>query len=128
MAKIVTRPITVEKDNPFKQDAFGREGFGQSLLKLVSISSDELVISLDGKWGEGKTSFVKMWQGLLVENRIPNIYIDAFKHDYSDDAFIAIAGAITAYIEEHEKKMGQLLKNLKRKQRLFGENCCHCCH
>ncbi len=115
MTKTVTQPIVVEEGEPFKQDALGREDFGKSLLKLVSISSDELVISLDGKWGEGKTSFVKMWQGLLVENRIPNIYIDAFKHDYSDDAFIAIAGAITAYIEEHEKKNGAIAEKFKNR-------------
>ena len=120
MVKTVTRPIVVEENEPFKHDALGREGFGKSLLKLVSISSDELVISLDGKWGEGKTSFVKMWQGLLVENRIPNIYIDAFKHDYSDDAFIAIAGEIIAYIEKHEKKNGTIAETFKKKAIIVG--------
>lgn len=40
-----------------------------------------------------------MWQGHLVEAGIPSIYIDAFENDYSEDAFISIASAITCYAE-----------------------------
>jgi len=98
---IVTPPIIVRENEAFEQDVLGRSNFGQSLLNLVSQSSDELVISLDGKWGEGKTTFVKMWQGMLNQAEVPNIYIDAFANDYIDDAFIAVASAITTYIEEN---------------------------
>jgi len=98
---IVTPPIIVEENEAFEQDILGRSNFGQSLLNLVSQSSDELVISLDGKWGEGKTTFVKMWQGMLNQAEVPSIYIDAFANDYIDDAFIAVASAITTYIEEN---------------------------
>ncbi len=49
--KIVTQPIIVGENETFEQDILGQEDFGKSLLRLVSISSDELVISLDGKWG-----------------------------------------------------------------------------
>ncbi|WP_418512146.1 KAP family P-loop NTPase fold protein [Corallibacter sp.] len=96
---IVTPPITVGEDEAFEQDVLGRSNFGQSLLNLVCQSSDELVISLDGKWGEGKTTFVKMWKGMLNQADVPSIYIDAFANDYIDDAFIAVASAITTYIE-----------------------------
>jgi predicted KAP-like P-loop ATPase len=68
---------------------------------LVERSTDELVISLDGKWGEGKTTFVKMWRGLLKEKGIPSIYIDAFQNDYTEDAFISIASAITSYVDQY---------------------------
>ena len=99
--KIVTPQISVGENEAFEQDVLGRSNFGQSLLNLVSQSSDELVISLDGKWGEGKTTFIKMWQGMLNQSEIPNIYIDAFANDYIDDAFITVASAITTYIEEN---------------------------
>lgn len=98
---IVTPPIIVSENEAFEQDILGRSDFGQSLLNLVSQSSDELVISLDGKWGEGKTTFVKMWQGMLNQAEVPNIYIDAFANDYIDDAFIAVTSAIATYIEEN---------------------------
>ncbi len=115
--KIVIPPIIVEK-----QDVFGRKEFGEYLLNLISQSGDELIMSLDGKRGEGKTTFVKMWRGMLDKKGIPNIYINAFENDYSDDAFIAIAGVIEAYIEEHENKDEVNPGNFKKKVKIFRGN------
>lgn len=100
--KIITPSIDIESTDGFKKSALNenREKFGISLRNLVEKSKDELVISIDGKWGEGKTTFVKMWQGLLNENEIPNIYIDAFANDYTSDAFISIASPIINYFQE----------------------------
>lgn len=99
--KLVTPSLVVEDSDGFKDDALQRHQFGQALTNLVNHSTDELVISLDGKWGEGKTTFVRMWQGLLKERGIPSIYIDAFQNDYTQDAFISIASAITSYVDQH---------------------------
>ncbi|WP_320055785.1 P-loop NTPase fold protein [Desulfuromonas thiophila] len=99
--KLVTPPLVVEDSDGFRNDILQRQQFGDALSNLVTRSTDELVISLDGKWGEGKTTFVKMWQGLLKEKGIPSIYIDAFQNDYTEDAFISIASAITSYVDQH---------------------------
>ena len=119
--KLVTPSLVVEKDDSFKNDALDRKTYGNALLNLVVRSNDELVISLDGKWGEGKTTFVKMWQGLLSENGVPNIYIDAFSNDYVDDAFISVASAITSYAEMHiQKEHHEKLTELKEKTKKVG--------
>ena len=88
-------------------DLLDRKEHGEGLLNLVKNYSkfqDELqndfVISLNGDWGEGKTVFVKMWQELLNESSIQNIYIDAFANDYVDDAFMVVASAITQHIKK----------------------------
>lgn len=99
--KLVTPSLIVEDIDGFTNDVLQRKSFGEALFNMVSRSTDELVVSLDGKWGEGKTTFVKMWQGLLKENGIPSIYIDAFQNDYTEDAFISIASAITSYVDMH---------------------------
>jgi len=119
--KIVTPPIIVGENEAFEQDVLGRSNFGQSLLNLVAQSNDELVISLDGQWGEGKTTFVKMWQGMLTQADIPNIYIDSFANDYVDDAFIAVASAITTYIEENSVRPDEgKSKEFKEKAKHVG--------
>ncbi len=117
--KLVTPPLIVEETDGFKNDVLCRKNYGNALLNLVTRSTDELVISLDGQWGEGKTTFVKMWQGLLNESNIPNIYINAFANDYVDDAFIAIASAITTYADKHnhssDKQMARDFKEAAKK-------------
>ena len=117
--RIVTPPLVVEDGDSFSKDILDRKGYGEALRNLAIRSSDALVISLDGKWGEGKTTFVKMWQGLLSESNIPNIYIDAFSNDYVDDAFITVVSAITNYAERtivkgHKEKVSELKEKSKK--------------
>lgn len=119
--RIVTPQLIIEDSDAFKNDVLDRKAYGEALLNLVQRSSDELVISLDGRWGEGKTTFVKMWQGLLSESNIPNIYIDAFANDFLDDAFISIASAITSFVEENiEKENSEKITELKTKATKIG--------
>lgn len=117
--RIVTPPLIVEEGDCFTKDILDRKEYGEALRNLVVHSSDALVISLDGQWGEGKTTFVKMWQGLLSESNIPNLYIDAFSSDYIDDAFITVASAITNYAEnnipeENKEKVSELKEKSKK--------------
>jgi KAP family P-loop domain len=119
--RIITPPLVVEEIDSFKNDVLDRKAYGEALLNLVDRSNDELVISLDGKWGEGKTTFVKMWQGLLSEANIPNLYIDAFANDYVDDAFVSVASAITSYAEANiGSKNDYTLLELKDKAKQVG--------
>ena len=99
--KLRIEPLKVAKDESFEQDVLDRKDFGQSLLNLITKSENELVISIDGQWGDGKSTFVQMWQGMLTDAEIPNIYIDAFASDYIDNPFLAVASAITTYIDEN---------------------------
>ncbi len=78
------------------KDIFKRAEFGTGLANLVSAVEDPMVIALDGQWGSGKTTFIKMWAGLLRKKGHPVIYFDAFSHDYIDDAFLAIAGEVVS--------------------------------
>jgi len=119
--RLVTPPLVVEENDSFKNDALDRKSYGEALLNIVIRSKDELVISLDGNWGEGKTTFVKMWQGLLSKNGVSSIYIDAFSNDYVDDAFISVASAITNYAEEHIiKDHHEKIAELKEKTKKVG--------
>ncbi|WP_271103013.1 KAP family P-loop NTPase fold protein [Pseudomonas tohonis] len=117
--KLVTPRLTIDDADGFQNDALQRLPFGEALSNLVIRSTDELVISLDGKWGEGKTTFVKMWQGLLSEKGIPSIYIDAFQNDYTEDAFISIASSITSYIDKNSTESEKRIE-FKEKAKKVG--------
>jgi len=110
--RLTTPPLTIDEKDSFKNDALNREQFGIALFNLITKTKEELVICLNAPWGEGKTSFVKMWQGLLSKNQIQSIYFDAFSNDYIDDAFIAIVSRIIDFSEKEFQKDPSLKKTL----------------
>ncbi|MBL4756429.1 MAG: hypothetical protein JKY32_01945, partial [Rhizobiales bacterium] len=83
-----------------EKDIFARAELGKGLTNLVSNVSEPIVLALDGKWGTGKTTFLKMWAGELRKNNFPVIYFDAFENDFSDDAFAALASQVVEIIDE----------------------------
>jgi energy-coupling factor transporter ATP-binding protein EcfA2 len=102
--KLTSKKYEVSEGEEFGEDILKRRPFGESLCNLVKRSETPLVIGLNGHWGEGKTTFVKMWQGLLSKENIPNVYIDAFENDYLEDAFMVVASSINDYIEKEVGK------------------------
>jgi hypothetical protein len=48
------------------KDMFGRAVIGTGLTNLISSVTAPLVIAIDGQWGSGKTTFLKMWAGELA--------------------------------------------------------------
>ena len=99
--KLITPPLIIEEGTDFEKDLFDRKNFGHSLANIIKQCQDPLVIGLDGNWGEGKTTFIQMWKGLLKKEQIHSIYIDAFANDHTDDAFIVVASAIHDYVQSH---------------------------
>lgn len=100
--KLTVPPLQIESNEGFtsEKDIFNRKDFGQNLLNLIINTDDELVIALDAPWGEGKTTFIKMWQGMLAQEGIKSIYFDAFANDYQKDPFLAIAAEIYSLIKK----------------------------
>ncbi|MGP0947788.1 P-loop NTPase fold protein [Serratia sp. CY74008] len=68
------------------------------------------VINLNAEWGAGKTFFIRrMYHS--IEDIHPCIYIDAWKQDYSDDAFLTLFSSL---INQIEKYSGKLDANLQK--------------
>jgi len=105
---IFPRPLQIGDTEGFtvEKDIFGRHDLGSGLTNLVGSVADPMVIAIDGQWGSGKTTFLKMWAGQLRQNGFSVIYFDAFENDYVDDAFAALAAEIIGLVEA-EKKSGE---------------------
>lgn len=78
------------------KDLFGRAALGDGLANLFGRIEEPLVVAIDGQWGTGKTTFLKMWAGHMRTAGFPVIQFDAFESDYFDDAFLPLAGEIVA--------------------------------
>lgn len=83
--------ISVVSGNPFAEDKLNRQPLAQNLTDIANMYADTgAVIALDGEWGSGKTTFVRMWHQLLVDRTYKSIYFNAWNTDFQDDPFIAI--------------------------------------
>lgn len=98
--KVKTSKFEIDENNPFANDLLKREPFADKLTNIILANKDELVIALNGQWGEGKTTFINMWKAKLKLNNYPCIHVDAFKIDYTEDAFVPIALAIDNFVEK----------------------------
>lgn len=124
--KLTIPELTIDEKEGFeKQDLFKRKEFGERLACLIENSDDNLVLALDGQWGEGKSTFIKMWQGHVEhqrKNKLKTIYFDAFANDYQKDPFLALASEIYELFTDEEQakkdafmeKAGGAMKALAR--------------
>ena len=93
--------VEIDNDNPFSNDWLERKEFAKQLTNIIENNyKGEVVVGLSGQWGEGKTTFVKMWQKHMEQKNIACIYFDAFEYDYLEDAFLSLAIEVYNYAEQ----------------------------
>ncbi|WP_192954655.1 KAP family P-loop NTPase fold protein [Gallaecimonas mangrovi] len=96
-----------------EKDLFHRKEFGNRLYNLINNSNENLVLALDAQWGEGKSTFIKMWSSENYYHRevpLETIYFDAFENDYQKEPFLALASEIYELLEDREENKKQEFK------------------
>ena len=114
--KVVLPEIEIKSDCGFAPDIdiFSRKEFGERLANLIENSDDNPVIALDSGWGEGKSTFIKMWRGYLAhhrEEKIISVYFDAFENDYQKDPFLTLASEMYQLISVEDKEKQTEFRN-----------------
>lgn len=114
--RITPPPLEIGDDEGFQRgkDLFNRQPAGEGLMQLLSSLEEPIVMALDGDWGTGKTTFLKMWAGHLRSCGFPVAYYDAFEHDYMSDPFLAIAAEIIALAQKERKRGIEKVEKLKQ--------------
>lgn len=101
-------------DTVFEKDLLGREKVSKTLSGVLDRIEDPLVVALDGRWGTGKSYFLKRWVGAhrkQNDGRANTVYFDAFANDYLADPLVALVAALAERIEPEEE---QKLDRVKR--------------
>ncbi|WP_432502793.1 KAP family P-loop NTPase fold protein [Serratia sarumanii] len=98
-----------------EDDIFGRKVLHDQIVRIATNAPDRsLVLALDDKWGNGKTSFVKMMSS-EIKNHNPElnvIYFDAFESDYQSDPFVALSSKIYSLLKSEDGKIKTLGEKL----------------
>jgi len=102
--KAKTREIEIIKDEPFKNDKLNREKYAKVLTSTVKAYQDGAVLALNGAWGTGKTTFVKMWEQHLKNNGFPVIYYNAWEDDICEEPLFSLLRGLKNANDEEEKK------------------------
>lgn len=90
-----TLEIDVPEKNPFENDKLEREKTATILTDIVSFYGQSgCVMALNGEWGAGKSTFVRMWKQSLINNGFKTLYFNAWNSDYTDDPLLAMVSEL----------------------------------
>ncbi len=98
---------------PWTGDVLGRKETGDRLTRIIEGQEAPFVISLDGRWGTGKTFLLKRWaQDLRIQD--PGwqaIYYNAWEDDFAADPLLAIIAQLTEHLgESFGERVGKLIE------------------
>ena len=74
-------PKNNELENSLKSDLLGRNIYLRNLIGMIPTISEHTVLALDGRWGSGKTFFIKQLEYLI--NNPNNNYTNIDSHSVS---------------------------------------------
>lgn len=111
--------IEVIEGSPFQNDKLDRKESAEVLTEFILSSNDPMVVCIDAPWGQGKTTFLRMWEQHLKDNSVPTLYFNAWENDFTDDAFVSLIGEIGSAIEsfgtqENEGKAKEYYEKAKK--------------
>ena len=87
--------IEIPLNEPFKNDKLGYSKYAETLKTLVDLySKSGCVLAINGRWGSGKTTFMKMWNTYLISQSYNTVYFNAWETDYFSDPLTAILGEL----------------------------------
>lgn len=109
------RPSTPEipSDNPFANCKLERKYFANILTNVIDNSEGGFTMALNGSWGAGKSTFVKMWQSHLENADYVTVYVNAWEMDFTLDPLTAILGEINA-LTDNRRTFKKLLKSIHK--------------
>ena len=96
--------IEIPEAHPFANDALGRERYAYTFESIVSVYAETgCVIALNGEWGVGKTTFVRMMQQDMKNKGYHPLYFNAWTNDFVSDPLVALLSEIKEIFPKTEK-------------------------
>lgn len=96
--------IEITANDPFANDALGRMQYAKIFESIVSIYAEAgCVIALNGGWGTGKTTFVRMLQQDMQNLGYHPLYFNAWTNDFVSDPLIALISELKNIFPQTDK-------------------------
>ena len=88
-----------DPENPWVDDVLECKEVADRLTSIVRGQEQPFVISVDGRWGTGKTFLLKRWRQDLENQGWQAIYYNAWEDDFSDDPLLSITGRLSEHFD-----------------------------
>ena len=92
--KIRPQEISVPEHDPFANDLLNWNETVEVLTRLVSAIEGPSVLAVDATWGNGKSTFIKIWAQYLRNKGFSSVEFNAWETDYSRDPFVALSSEL----------------------------------
>ncbi len=84
--------LEIPQNDPFANCQLGRKKYAEILTQIVSMYNNGCVLAINGEWGTGKTTFVKMWQQYLINKGLTTLYFNVWENDFISDPLVGLIG------------------------------------
>ena len=88
------KEILIDPENPFVNCKLDRKKYSEVLTGIINAYSEGFVLAINNKWGTGKTTFIKMWERDLINNKFKTVYFNAWENDFENNPLVAIMGEL----------------------------------
>jgi len=107
-----------EQPKTFKDNDHGNlKTFADNLVKLITaeatVNEGSGVISLDAKFGMGKTHFLQMFETHLKNQEFECFFIDAWRNDFYHSPLLTIIFEFINYFDKNKEENEKIIKQLK---------------
>ncbi|EHI0497914.1 NTPase, partial [Escherichia coli] len=98
--------ILDDEEEILSKDKLNRRHYAEYLYFYLKEKGQKnnTVINLNAEWGAGKSFFIKRFYN-SIKDAHPCVYIDAWKQDFSDDAFLTLFSSLSQQLQTYAGKL-----------------------
>ena len=97
-------------EDVFADDCLDRRPVVELLCNVLSSSESPAVVALNGEFGSGKSTFLKMCAAVLRQRHVTVVEIDAWQQRYTGDALLDLIGALSDTIPAEQERLRKVLE------------------
>lgn len=101
-------------ENPFANCKLNREPYAKILTSAIENTEGGFSMALNGSWGSGKSTFIRMWQQYMRNKGFVTAYINAWENDFIKNPMAVILGEINSFNRQDKKRFKKLINSLPK--------------